>query len=129
MLGKQIHRKILGDVQQAGRGEVGIREFREGVGRDDALDGPDAADAAQEVLGLLEVVEGHGGVRVGVPRPELEVARRERADDLLEDEAALEVGVGEAVHGLDGFGYRFRSPLLRRDRRQLARLRKVGRKV
>jgi hypothetical protein len=120
--GQQVHRESGRHVEQRLHGEVGVREVLEGLGLDDALDDRQAGHAAAEVLGVREVVERHRRVVVGVAVAELEVARGQRAEDLLQDEAAAESRVVELPHRLRGARDGLRRALLRGHGGQLPRL-------
>jgi hypothetical protein len=122
--GPQVDRVGGRHVEQRLDGEVGVREVLEGLGLDDALDNRQPGHAAAEVLRVREVVERHRRVVVGVAVAQLQVARGQRADDLLQDEASAEGRLVELAHRLRRARDGLRRALLRGHRGQLPSLRK-----
>jgi hypothetical protein len=115
----------VGGVGEDGlRGSVGVGEVGEGPGLDHALDRLDAAHATLQVLRLLEVVERHRRVRARVGGPQLDVARGDGAQDLLQDESAPERPPVQPPHRLRRALQGLWGSLLRRQRAQLPRLRR-----
>nr|ACR36433.1 unknown [Zea mays] len=115
----------VGGVGEDGlRGSVGVGEVGEGPGLDHALDRLDAAHAPLQVLRLLEVVERHRRVRARVGGPQLDVARGDGAQDLLQDESAPERPPVQPPHRLRRALQGLWGSLLRRQRAQLPRLRR-----
>ena len=123
---QQVHREVCrpGGAAEGGvhGGVVGVGEAREGPRPHHPLDGLDAPRAPLHVPRVPEVVERHGGVGVRVRRPQLDVPRRQRAQHLLQDEAAPERAPVQPPHHLRRAPHRLRRPLLGRHRAQLPRL-------
>lgn len=125
MLGDEVDREVDGHVHQLSNREVWVSELLKGFGLYYSGYGVQSIDTPFQILGLLEVVESHYWVAVGVSVSQLEASCGERAEDLLQDEAAPEVGVLQLLHGFHSPGYGFRRSLLRWDCAQLSRLQEL----
>jgi hypothetical protein len=119
---QQVDGEVGGVAEDGLDGGVGVGEVGEGPGLDHLLDRLEAVHAPVQVLLLLEVVEGDGRVGARVDGAQLDVPRRHRAQDLLQDEAAPERPPVQPPHRLRRALQRLRRPLPRRQRAELASL-------
>lgn len=80
-----VHDEVRRNVNEVIDGEIRRPVLGECFGLDGSLDGLQALHADRHILRLGEVVEGDGGILVGVAVLELEVSARQRPSDLLHD--------------------------------------------